>query len=79
MNMLFATGEADAIVITHGTDTVEEPGFSLHLAAQRDRPVVLRGAIRPARALSANGPVNLFNAVSIAADSQARGSGTLRA
>ena len=77
VNTLFAADEADGIVLTHGTDTVEETGYFLHLVTRSDRPVVLTGSMRPSTALSADGPLNLFNAVSVAADPHARGRGTI--
>ncbi len=77
VNALFAADEADGIVITHGTDTAEETGYFLHLVVKSDRPVVLTGSMRPATALSADGPLNLFNAVSVAADPEARGRGAI--
>jgi L-asparaginase len=55
-----------AIVITHGTDTLEETAFFLSLAARRDKPLVLVGAMRPATAIGADGPRNLHNAVLVA-------------
>jgi L-asparaginase len=77
INALFAAGDADGIVITHGTDTAEETAFFLHLVVDSDRPIVLTGSMRPATALSADGPLNLFNAVSVAADPRARGRGVI--
>jgi len=77
VNALFAADEADGIVITHGTDTAEETGYFLHLVVKSNRPVVLTGSMRPATALSADGPLNLFNAVGVAADPQARGRGAI--
>jgi L-asparaginase len=77
VNALFASDEADGIVITHGTDTAEETGFFLHLVVKSNRPVVLTGSMRPSTALSADGPLNLFNAVGVAADPQARGRGVM--
>jgi L-asparaginase len=77
VNALFAGDQADGIVITHGTDTAEETGYFLHLTVKSDRPVVLTGAMRPATSLSADGPLNLFNAVGVAADPEARGRGAI--
>lgn len=77
VNALFAANEADGIVITHGTDTAEETGFFLHLVVTSQRPVVLTGSMRPATSLSPDGPLNLFNAVSVAADPHARGRGVI--
>jgi L-asparaginase len=58
--------QVQAIVVTHGTDTLEETAFFLSLAARRDKPLVLVGAMRPATAMSADGPRNLYNAVTVA-------------
>ena len=77
VNALFSTDEADGIVITHGTDTAEETGFFLHLVVRSQRPVVLTGSMRPATSLSPDGPLNLFNAVNVAADPNARGRGAI--
>jgi L-asparaginase len=70
-------GDAAGVVITHGTDTLEETAYFLSLVVKSDKPVVLVGSMRPATAISADGPGNLFNAVSLAVNPQATGRGPL--
>lgn len=77
INELLANEQVDGIVVTHGTDTLEETAYFLNLAVKSDKPVVLVGAMRPATAISTDGPMNLFNAVSLAASDEAFGQGVL--
>lgn len=76
-NQLLAGPDVDGIVITHGTDTMEESAYFLNLTVKSDKPVVMVGSMRPSTAVSADGPLNLYNAVAVAADPKASGRGVL--
>jgi L-asparaginase len=77
INELAKSPGVDGFVITHGTDTMEESAFFLNLTVKTDKPVVMVGSMRPSTAVSADGPLNLYNAVGVAADPQAKGRGVL--
>jgi L-asparaginase len=74
---IFDQDQADGIVITHGTNTLEETAYFLNLALKTDKSVVLVGSMRPASAISADGYLNVVNAVRVAADPSSRGRGCL--
>ena len=77
INELLHRNDVDAVVITHGTDTMEETAFFLSLVVNSDKPVVLVGAMRPSTAISADGPANLYNAVVVAASAASKNRGVL--
>jgi L-asparaginase len=77
VNELAAMADVDGIVITHGTDTLEETSYFLNLVVKSAKPVVLTGSMRPSTALSADGPLNFYNAVAVAANKNASGRGVL--
>lgn len=77
LNEVLAAPDIDAAVITHGTDTLEETAWFLDLAIASDKPVVVVGSMRPATAISADGPANIYNGVAVAADPRAAGRGAL--
>jgi len=77
INELLATDKVDGIVITHGTDTQEETAYFLNLVVKSDKPVVTTGSMRPSTAVSAEGPLNLYNAVAVAANPKSKGHGVM--
>ncbi|MEB2359458.1 type II asparaginase [Bacillus pumilus] len=77
VNKLLNDDQVDGIVITHGTDTLEETAYFLHLVVKSDKPVVVVGSMRPASAISADGPLNLYHAVKIASTKEAKGKGVM--
>lgn len=77
INELLKRSDVDGIVVTHGTDTMEETAYFLNLVVKSNKPVVLVGAMRPSTALSADGPLNLYNAVVVAASPESKDKGVL--
>ncbi|MDR0897100.1 MAG: asparaginase [Oscillospiraceae bacterium] len=77
LNAMAASPDYDGFVVTHGTDTLEESAYFFHLALKTDKPVIFTGAMRPATATSPDGPLNLYQAVALAASDAARGQGVL--
>jgi L-asparaginase type II len=77
VNALLNQDDVDGIVITHGTDTLEETAYFLNLVVKSRKPVVLVGSMRPSTAMSADGSFNLYNAVILAASPDAIGKGVL--
>ncbi len=77
VNELLARDDVAGVVITHGTDTLEETAYFLDLVVKSPKPVVLVGAMRPSTAISADGPMNLYNSVALAASRDAVGRGVL--
>src|ERR1044072_8919898 len=77
INELMSRSDIDGFVVTHGTDTMEETAFFLNLVVKGEKPVVMVGSMRPSTAVSADGPLNLYNAVGVAIDPNAKGRGVL--
>ena len=77
INELLNSGKADGIVVTHGTDTMEETAYFLNLVVKSDKPIVMVGAMRNSGSLSADGPLNIFNAVNVAMNKEAAGKGVM--
>ena len=77
INELLARPDVSGIVITHGTDTIEETAYFLNLVVHSPKPVVMTASMRPSTALSADGPLNFYNAVAVAANKDAANRGVL--
>ena len=77
VNELLAQSSVKGLVITHGTDTLEETAYFLNLVVKSKKPVVLVGAMRASTSLSSDGALNLYNAVALAASDEAYGKGVL--
>lgn len=77
INEALAGDDAQGVVVTHGTDTLEETAYFLNLVVKSDKPVIVVGAMRRPYSLGADGPANLYNAVAIASSPEAKGKGVL--
>ncbi|MBQ0143562.1 MAG: type II asparaginase, partial [Prevotellaceae bacterium] len=77
INTLLDSDDCDGILITHGTDTMEETAYFLNLTVHSDKPVILVGAMRSSSAISADGPANLYNGIVALADPDSRGRGVM--
>ena len=77
VSALSKQSDVDGIVITHGTDTLEETAYFLTLVVRTNKPIVMVGSMRPGTALSADGALNLYNAVNVAGSKDAMGQGVL--
>ena len=77
INEMSSDPEVAGFVITHGTDTLEETAYFLNLTVKTEKPVVITGSMRPATSISADGPMNLYQSVCVAASSTAVGKGVL--
>jgi L-asparaginase len=77
IHALFQDQSLSGIVVTHGTATLEETAYFLHLTVKSDRPVVVTGAMRPPSALGSDADLNLLDAIRLAACPEAAGRGVL--
>lgn len=77
INQLLNNEGYDGVVVTHGTDTMEETAYFLNLTVHSDKPVILVGSMRPSTGISADGPANLYGAVAAAASANSKGRGVM--
>lgn len=77
VNELLSKNSVDGVVITHGTDTMESTAYFLNLVVKQKKPIVLVGAMRSGTSLSADGPLNIYNAVNVAMNKESVGKGVL--
>jgi L-asparaginase/Glu-tRNA(Gln) amidotransferase subunit D len=77
LNELSQDPNVDGMVVTHGTNTMAEVAFYVNLTVKTDKPIVFVGSQRPWTAISGDGPLNLYDAIRVAASPQARGKGVL--
>lgn len=77
INEMSSDNEVDGFVVTHGTDTLEETAFFLNLTVKTVKPVVITGSMRPATAMSPDGPFNLYQSVALARDEDSVGKGVI--
>lgn len=77
VNVLLKKDDVDAIIVTHGTDTMEATSYFLNLTVKSDKPIVFVGAMRSGSSMSADGPMNLYNAVSVATNKDTVGKGVV--
>jgi glutamin-(asparagin-)ase len=74
---LLKDDDVDGVILTHGTDTIEETAYFLHLTLKSVKPVVVVGAMRPPSAMSSDASLNLYSAIAVAIHPASRGRGTL--
>ncbi len=77
INEVLSKPDVNGVVVTHGTDTLEETAYFLNLVVKSTKPVVVVGSMRPATAMSADGPMNLYSAVRLAGSEEAKGKGVM--